>query len=646
MLGVKGCAVRGGQDVRKINPRFRFSREARAIQAIHGICIAAFFVGFAVTIGAQDAAPAAIDPAQQAPALSVTTHEVLLDVVVTDGGRAVRGLKASDFTVLEDGKLQMIASLEEHGPMTATMTAQAAAHPVLSQNTFTNYSPVANTNAYTVILMDALNTRLDDQMSVRLALIKYLKHMQPGGPVAIFERDTKMHLVQGFTSNPQVLAAAAESERDRPAMANVVRATREEYLEYRINEVSMGFELLGRYLAAFPGRKNLIWFTGSLPQTTTLAPMGDPFNDEFKILEGDPHDLTAALTLSRVAVYPIDSRGLQAAPQYSAATNGPPATGANIQFETGQAFQHLALDTIAESTGGRAYYNSNGLGAKITEIEENGSSYYTLTYATTNKNWNGELRHIKVELKQAPAKLQYRQGYFAVDRTKQEQKQLDDLKNGQKTDRASQIDQTPAAKAQEPASTNNSAANPVQASSAPAEEKKPGHPREGFEEAMMLGAVPPTEIIFTAHLDESGTVEQLRKDDTWPQDNYLAADWKYKPFHTYTVELIADAKTLQLMKGPDGLRHGSIAFVSVVYDQMAQNVNSKLTTKILNIDEAQYKDLLLHGLTERHEIAVPSKGSYFLRLGVHDTVNDRIGSLEVAADQVKPVAGGAVAQIK
>ena len=70
---------------------------------------------------------------------------------------------------------------------------------MLPPNTFTNYAPVANTNAYTVILLDALNTRLDDQMSVRLALIKYLKHMQPGGPVAIFERDTKMHLVQGFT---------------------------------------------------------------------------------------------------------------------------------------------------------------------------------------------------------------------------------------------------------------------------------------------------------------------------------------------------------------------------------------------------------------------------------------------------------------
>ena len=64
------------------------------------------------------------------------------------------------------------------------------------------------------------------------------------------------------------------------------------------------------------------------------------------------------------------------------------------------------------------------------------------------------------------------------------------------------------------------------------------------------------------------------------------------------------------------------------------------------IDEAQYQDLLEHGLTEHHEIAVPAKGSYFLRLGVHDTINDRMGSLEVAADQLKPAAAGPVAQNK
>jgi VWFA-related protein len=605
--------------------RFRFfpARITLSFSIICTLCLCSGAV-------AQEAPAPAADQGQPAPpVISVTTHEVLLDVVVTADGRAVTGLKASDFTVLEDGKPQVVASLEEHTPMATAMNAQLAAHPALPLNTFTNSSTAVNTNAYTVILLDALNTRLDDQMSLRLALIKYLKKMQPGPPVAIFERDRKMHLVQGFTSDPQVLLAAAESERDRPAMPNVIHATREEYLEYKLDEVSMGFQLLGRYLAAFPGRKNLIWFTGALPQSNILTPMGDPFNDDFKILEGDPHDLTAALTLSRVAVYPIDSRGLQAAPQYTAASKGLPAANASVQFETGQAFQHLALDSIAESTGGRAYYNSNGLGEKITEIEENGSSYYTLTYATTNKTWNGEFQHIKVAVDRPNMKLQYRQGYYAVDRTKQEKAQLNDI---QKTNA--------------PSAPDKKAAGPEKTGTTSANAGKPGPPKEGFEEAMQLGAVPPTEILFTARVTENEKVEQLKKEAAWPKDNYLAADWKYKPFHIYNVEFTIDAKTLKLVKGPDGLRHGSIAFVSVLYDQMAQNVNSRLTTINMDIDDAQCQDILAHGLTEHHEIAVPAKGNYFLRLGLHDTVNDRIGSLELAVDRVKPQVINAMAQGK
>ena len=104
-----------------------------------------------------------------------------------------------------------------------------------------------------------------------------------------------------------------------------------------------------------------------------------------------------------------------------------PQPNATINFEDAQGFQHTELDLIAESTGGRAFYSSNGLSAKIAEIENNGSSYYTLTYTTNNKNWNGEFRHIRIEVNRPHEKLQYRQGYYAVDRTKQEQKQLDEM---------------------------------------------------------------------------------------------------------------------------------------------------------------------------------------------------------------------------
>ena len=581
------------------------------------------------TLLAQDPAADPQAQGQAVPNLSITTHEVLLDLVVTENGQPVTGLKASDFVVSEDGKLQKVASLEEHRPMLVQQTAVPAVEP----NTFTNYTPVENTNAYTVILLDALNTRLEDQMWLRIALVKYLKQRPVGAPVAIFVRDTKMRLVQGFTQDAKVLLTAAESERNRPSLPTTVRGTREEYLEYRLDQVAIGFELMGRYLAAFPGRKNLIWFVGALPGSGMLEPMGDPFNDEFKILQRDSHDLTAALTLSRVAVYPIDARALQAAPQYTAQSNGVPAANGPVQFETKQAFQHLALDSIAESTGGRSYYNSNGVGEKISEIESNGARYYTLTYATTNKDWNGDFRHIKIELNRPDAKLQYRQGYYGVDRTKDEKDQLAQFERAKQAQRhaaGGAKDQT-AAQQQHPTAAET-AKNPTL--------------KEGFEEAMQLGAVPSTEVVFTAHATEGPGVTQIKKDDPWPQDNYLAADYKYKPFRVYTVEFTVDANTLHATKGPDGMWRGSVTFVSVVYDQTAQNVNSKSTTKNFELEDALYQDLLEHGLTERQEIAVPVKGNYFLRLGIHSLPNDRVGTLEFAVDQINPDIPATVAQTR
>lgn len=586
----------------------------------------------------QDQAQSTQDSAQPVPALSVTTREVLLDVVVTDGGRAVKGLKASDFAVMEDGKPQNVASLEEHGPMSPELKAKLLANPTLPPNTFSNYTPVPNSNAYTVLLLDALNTRLDDQMSLRAELIECLKKIQPGVPVAIFERDTKMHLVQGFTADPVVLRGAAESARSRPMMPTTVRGTKEEYIEYRLDAVSLGFSMLGRYLAGFPGRKNLIWFTGSLPGSNMLDPMGDPFNDDFRLLEGDPQDLTAALTLSRVAVYPIDARGLQAAPQYAASANGVPAAGAPVQFETKQSFQHLALDAVAESTGGLAYYNSNGIGEKIAEIEANGADYYTLTYTTTNKDWNGDFRHIKIEVKQPHGKLQYRQGYYAVDRSKEEQAQLGKIKQSGGSEKAPvpANQSIPEAKATVP-QPNTGAHQAANGS------KISGPLKEGFEEAMLLGAIPPTEVVFVAHATLGKTTEQRKKGDAWPTDNYLAESYRYKPFRIYTVDFTVDGTTLHMTHGADGLWHGSVAFVTVVYDQTAQNVNSKLTTTNMDLDDDQYRDVLEHGLAAQHQIAVPAKGNYFLRLGVHSLVNDRIGALEIAVDQVKPEVPGQVA---
>jgi len=157
---------------------------------------------------------------------------------------------------------------------------------------------------------------------------------------------------------------------------------------------------------------------------------------------------------------------------------------------------------------------------------------------------------------------------------------------------------------------------------------------------MALGAVAPTELIFTASLAESDQVVKLDKKAPLPQNNFLRPEYQDKPFRTYTVLFHTDARPIKLTQTPDGLRHGTVEFVVVVYDQSGDTVNSMQATASFDLGEAAYNQMMQAGLPLKTEIAVPVKGNYFLRLGVHDVTGDQVGALEIPVDQVKPGVAG------
>jgi VWFA-related protein len=604
----------------------------RNLRARTELCFLAIAL-FALSLKAQAPAPNPAQPTQPPPqpsaTLSIAAREVLLDVVVTDhNGQPVTGLTPANFTVVEESDPQRLTHLEEHHPMSVEDLARLKSMPALPPNTFTNYTPVANTNASTVILLDSLDTSLQSQMELRQQLIDYLKHMRPGTPVAIFQIDTEMRLIQGFTADPAVLLDAANGKRDMPSMTKPIRGTHEEYNHARLEILRSGFQLMGRYLGGFPGRKNLIWLTGSIPGSYRTDPLGTSFGksfkDDFAVLQDNPGDLMDALTLSRVAVYPIDIRGLQA------------PTGASMRFEGRQAFQHMDLDTMAEQTGGKAYYNTNGFKQIIGEIVSNGSNYYSLAYATTNTKWNGQFRHIKVTVDRPGLQVQYRHGYYAVDRAAQEQRLLAAMarRRAKAANNPFGDEQSPDADTTPPASAPNAAAAPSAASTPGDTGALIKHPKGGFEATMQLGAIPPTEVIFTASLVVDDKVQKLDKNLPQPSDNYLEANHKDKPFRICTVKIHADARGFRMNREADGQRHGTVEFVTLVFDQFGNRVNSSLTTAVLTLSEDSYRKLLASGLPAQQQIAVPVKGNYFLRVGVHDVPSDHIGALEIPVDEV------------
>jgi VWFA-related protein len=578
------------------------------------------------------AAPQQAPPqAGPTPTISVTAREVLLDVLVTDAtGHPVTGLTPKDFTVTEEGAPQTIRRLEEHQPMADAEVALLHATPALPPNTFSNYTPVLNTNASTVVLLDALDTPITSQQYLREQLIAYLKNMQPGASIAIFQLDTEMRLIQGFSSDQETLLAAAESKRNMPSIERPIRGNRTIYEQTKREVLRDGMQMLGRYLAGFQGRKNLIWFTGQVPLTIFGSGLGNPFKDSFGVVGGsigDLSDLTDNLTISRVAIYPVDTRGLDDGFDMSPAGGAHGHSGAS--FASRMNNDIYDLQAVAENTGGKAYFNTNGLKDVIAEVVRNGSNYYTLAYATTNTAWDGEYRHIKITVDRPGVHVQHRQGYYAVNRDAVEQRQIAAIQK-----RAAR-----GGNAQSIAESQVAAPEPVASDQTPAGVLV-HHPKGGFQDAMVLGAVPPTEIVFTASLAPSDAVQKFEKKTPLPQGNYLQAGWEAKPFRVDTILFQADIHRVKLTQSADGVRHGTLEFATIVYTQEGQPVNSLLSTAAVDLDDATYRTLLRTGMPLRQQVAIPVKGNYFLRMGVHDVAGDQMGALEIPVDQVQVGVAG------
>ena len=73
------------------------------------------------------------------------------------------------------------------------------------------------------------------------------------------------------------------------------------------------------------------------------------------------------------------------------------------------------MNDIAQSTGGKAYYNTNGLGQTAQRWLDESGDFYTLTYSPRDFRVDNKWHKVKIKLTgdYAHYDLSYRRGYFA-----------------------------------------------------------------------------------------------------------------------------------------------------------------------------------------------------------------------------------------
>lgn len=602
---------------------------------------AALLLGAAgfLPVSAQTSPQAAPTPGQPGPTttLSTGTQLVVVDVTVQDkNGNPIHDLKAPDFVLNENHKPQPIKTFEEHRSGTPVA---APSFPNLPPGTFTDYTNVPEDSTLNILLLDTLNTPMKDQTYVRYQLQQYVKKAPANTRIAIFGLNSHLILLQGFTSDPDTLKAAVEHRLipraspllDDPAGTNTDSVSMSDMLtdagastmaiagvqqfeaqtatfqtQIRVQYTIDAFNALGRYLQTFPGRKNLIWFSGSFPLTIFPDPdLDDPFGVQADFSD-QLRETSGLLARARVAVYPIDARGLQTNPVMDASRSGAgmarnPGAFANATGKWLQqtASEHMSMDQVAEDTGGRAFYNTNGLAEAVTKAIESGQNYYTLTYSPANRNWNGDYRSIRLQLQGAAAarglKLSYRHGYYADD------------------------------------PYNRKLASSVM-TTAPA--NAPATGTLAYARASMdRGAPAPSEILFKVRVLPTSA----QPEDTVYSHNVPNPDIK-GPFRRYQVDYVALGNAFRLSKETDGKYHGQVEFVVFVYDSDGKLLNIDENNLGLSLDPATYANLLKTGFRFGLQVSTPSKKETFLRIAIHDVPSGRMGIVEVPSSSIEHLA--------
>ncbi len=405
-------------------------------------------------------------PAQQAPApetarttrtaqtpsngparFGVTSQLVVEDVIIrAKDGSPITGLKASDFTITEDGKPQKISvfdfqKLEEQpaepripppGKEPSVLAERIDVKPPVSSVTANAIAPETPGNLkyrdrrLMVLYFDMTSMPLADQIRSQDAAVKFLRtQITPSDLVAIMTFSSDIKVVQDFTDDRDLLerdikkltigeGQGLDETISDDSASDTGAAFQQDDTEFNIFNTDRqlaALENAARMLSSLNEKKALVYFSSGITR--------NGLDNQAQLVA----TINAAIR-ANVAFYPIDARGLVAQAPLGDATKGAPGSQAMYTGSSSSAVQtnlqgtQESLYTLAADTGGKALLDNNDLSMGIVQAQKDINSYYIIGYYSTNEALDGRFRRIKITIGDAAlrtkiAKLDYRQGYFA-----------------------------------------------------------------------------------------------------------------------------------------------------------------------------------------------------------------------------------------
>jgi hypothetical protein len=163
--------------------------------------------------------------------------------------------------------------------------------------------------------------------------------------------------------------------------------------------------IIADHVGSLPGRKNLVWVSGSFPFNIETNNLQRTMNGQKIPFATEVELAWRALTNANVAVYPVDARGL-----VPTRLDG---SGASSNAE--QDMDDFAtMQILAQRTGGFAFHDTNAIKGSIRQTIDASRVTYQLGFYPDDVNWDGSFHTVRVKLNRPNVHAQAREGYFAL----------------------------------------------------------------------------------------------------------------------------------------------------------------------------------------------------------------------------------------
>ena len=362
------------------------------------------------------------------------TDLVQVDISVLDNKRhPVRGLKAEDFTIFEDGQRREIQAFTEVNLPDRLQSREASWTRDVPSDVVTNQAGQEE-GRLVVILLDRTIPVGEPTITAKRIASAAINQLGPGDLGAIVS--TSNGAVQNLTSNRERLLRAINasdlstdiSDEAKEVEAAIFALTGRTWSTLNDGRCQCGLcvlETITRVADAVQGserRRKVLLFIGSDLLVQTADPTGNPSNDVGcgNRLKDARAVMFAAVDRANLTIHSLDPTGLVNATATGRASStlrpgSGPVGAATVTATIGDNLRRQGnLEVLPDRTGGRTVVNTNGPDLSVPEIFHESDSYYLIGFRPADTSANGKFHHITVKTTRGGLDVRARSGYTAA----------------------------------------------------------------------------------------------------------------------------------------------------------------------------------------------------------------------------------------